>query len=384
MSLITTTEALAAQCKLLENDTFITVDTEFLRDKTYFPKLCLVQVAGKDLHFAIDSLAKHIDLTPLFDLFNNTAILKVFHSARQDLEIIYNMSAKIPAPLFDTQVAAMVCGFGEAASYEALVKKFVDIQLDKSSRFTDWSHRPLSKKQLEYALSDVTHLRVVYEKLAELLEESGRSHWLTEEMAGLTSPKTYKIVPENAWEKLKLRNSQSPRFLKRVQELAKWRELMAQEHDIPRNHFLKEQILLEIAATSPKTIKALQSVRGMSKSATEEFGGKILSLVQEVEDLPEERLPIVQPRRSSNARNRPLVELLKVLLYMKSDENKVAPRLIAGGDELETIAAEKEPDVPAMQGWRYEVFGQYAMALKEGKIALAARGRKMRLVELPS
>lgn len=384
MSLITTTEALAAQCKQLEKEAFITVDTEFLRDKTYFPKLCLVQIAGKDSHFAVDTLARNIDLSPLFELFNNTKILKVFHSARQDLEIIYNLTNKIPTPLFDTQVAAMVCGFGEAASYEILVKKLADVQLDKSSRFTDWSHRPLSKKQLEYALSDVTHLRVVYEKLNALLQENERSHWLTEEMATLTSPKIYKIVPENAWEKLKLRNSQSPRFVKRVQELAKWRELMAQERDIPRNHFFKEQILLEIAATAPKTIKTLQNIRGMSKSAAEEYGGKILSIVQEVEDMPEEKLPLIQLKRTANARNRPLVELLKVLLHMKSDEHKVAAKLIASTDELEIIAAEKEPEVPAMQGWRHEVFGQYAMALKEGKIALAAKGRKMRLVELPS
>ena len=382
MSLIKTTDELAELCHKLAEERYITVDTEFLRDKTYYPKLCLVQVAGKEVSCAIDVLAKDMDMTPLFALLDNSAVLKVFHSARQDIEIIYNLTGKIPAPLFDTQVAAMVCGFGEAVSYEVLARKFAGIQLDKSSRFTDWSRRPLTKKQLAYAISDVVHLRVVYEKLIKKLQENGRTHWLTEEMETLTDPQNYANDPEFAWERIRVRSGQSPRFIKRVQELAKWREITAKKRDLPRNHIIKEQTLLEIAASAPQTIDALRHIRGLGKvSDSSPMVEEILAVMEEVENLPEDQLPPHKPKRAA-PKNGALTELLKVLLKMQSDDQHVAAKLIATSDDLALIAAEKNADVPAMQGWRYEVFGQYAESLKEGKIALSAKGNKMLLIEL--
>lgn len=381
--LVKTTEELAALCQALSVEPYVTVDTEFLREKTYFPKLCLVQVAGKEAAFAVDSLAEGMDLTPLFALLDNPRVLKVFHSARQDIEIFYNLTSHIPYPLFDTQVAAMVCDFGEAVSYEVLVRKLAGVQLDKSSRFTDWSHRPLTKKQLAYAISDVVHLRDVYEKLNQKLEENGRISWLAEEMAILTDPKSYVNAPEDAWEKIRIRSGQSSRFVKRVQELAKWREATAKRRDLPRNHILKEQTLLEVAATAPRDMEGLRHIRGMGKlSDTSQTGLEILSVLAAVEALQDEELAPFKSKKTVH-KNSALIELLKVLLRMQSDEHHVAPKLIASSDDLARIATEKKPDVPAMQGWRYEVFGQYAEALKEGKVALSAKGSRMIMVELP-
>lgn len=381
--LVTTTEVLEKHCQAIEKAQYITVDTEFLREKTYYPQLCLIQVAGPESDFAVDTLAPGIDLKPLFKLFNNKNILKVFHSARQDLEIIYKLTKKIPHPLFDTQVAAMVCGFGEAASYETLVRKLAEAEVDKSARFTDWSHRPLTEKQVRYALSDVTYLRTVYEKLVERLDETGRSHWLKEEMEVLTDPATYSALPEEVWQKIRLRGGKSVKFIKRVQGLAKWREEAAQTRDLPRNHVLKEQILLEIAASAPKTIDALSNIRGFSKKMAESAWGKeILDIIHHVDAIPAEELEKDPVERPKAVKNSSVAELLKVLLRIQADEHDVAAKLIADSDDITIIASEKKPDVPAMHGWRYEVFGQYAIALKEGKIALTAHGNKMKMVEL--
>ena len=383
MSLITTTKELKAFCKELEDESFITVDTEFLRDKTYFPKLCLIQVAGKNTSYAIDNLAEGIDLQPLYDLLTNSSVLKVFHSARQDIEIIYNLTGKVPSPLFDSQVAAMVCGFGEAASYEALVRKLASVSLDKSSRFTDWSNRPLTQKQLDYALSDVIHLRTVYKALQEKLEENGRTHWLAEEMETLTNPENYEIRPEDAWKKLRIRSGQSLKFVKRVQELAKWREEIAQKKDLPRNHVVKEQTLLEIAASAPKTVKSLKNIRGLGRMGDNSSMVKdILQVIEEVATASNEDLEQCRVKKKAPSKSGALVELLKVLLKMKSDEHNVAVKLIASTDDLALVAADDNAAVPALHGWRYEVFGQYAKALKEGKIALAAKGNHMKIVDI--
>ena len=383
MSLITTTKELKAFCKELEDESFITVDTEFLRDKTYFPKLCLIQVAGKNTSYAIDNLAEGIDLQPLYDLLTNSSVLKVFHSARQDIEIIYNLTGKVPSPLFDSQVAAMVCGFAEAASYEAFVRKLASVSLDKSSRFTDWSNRPLTQKQLDYALSDVIHLRTVYKALQEKLEENGRTHWLAEEMETLTNPENYEIRPEDAWKKLRIRSGQSLKFVKRVQELAKWREEIAQKKDLPRNHVVKEQTLLEIAASAPKTVKSLKNIRGLGRMGDNSSMVKdILQVIEEVATASNEDLEQCRVKKKAPSKSGALVELLKVLLKMKSDEHNVAVKLIASTDDLALVAADDNAAVPALHGWRYEVFGQYAKALKEGKIALAAKGNHMKIVDI--
>lgn len=384
MSLITSTKELQHICDKLRTETFITVDTEFLRERTYYPKLCLVQLAGKGECYAVDSLAENIDLTPLFDLLADDSVLKVFHSARQDIEIIYNLTGKVPAPLFDSQVAAMVCGFGEAVSYEALVRKLAGISLDKSSRFTDWSRRPLSESQLDYALSDVIHLRTVYEALQKKLEANGRTHWLAEEMGVLTNPENYVQDPEGAWKKLRIRSGQSPKFIKRVRELAKWREIKAQQKDIPRNHVMKEQILLDIAASAPKNIQALKRIRGMGKiGESSTTGQEIVSIMEEIAEIPAESLEQYRIKKKPVPKNGALVELLKVLLKMKSEEHHVAAKLIATSGDLVILAA-GENNIPALHGWRYEVFGQYAEALKAGKIALTAHKNHMKIVNIVS
>jgi ribonuclease D len=374
MQMITDTEALAAYVASLAGKPFVAVDTEFLRENTYWPKLCLVQLAGPDDAGAIvDPLAKGIDLAPLYDLLYDVSIVKVFHAARQDIEIFVHEGGEVPEPLFDTQIAAMVMGFGEQIAYDALVRRLAGENIDKSSRFTDWSRRPLTDRQLAYALSDVTHLRTVYRKMMAELERSGRSHWVAGEMDVLADRSTYIVEPEDAWKRLKTRTNK-PRFLAMVQELAAWREREAQNRDLPRNRVVRDEALMEIASDPPKSREQLAKVRGFNaRMADGPFGKAVLEIAAEVTARPKEswpRLPKSEPPDPSLA---PVVELLKVLLKRKCAAHNVAQKLVCPGPDLEKIAADDDADVAALKGWRREVFGADALDLKHGRIALAIR-----------
>jgi ribonuclease D len=383
MKLITTTDELAAFCKPLADTEFITVDTEFMRERTYWPKLCLAQVAGPEDAAAIDALADGIDLAPLDELMANPKVLKVFHAARQDLEIFHLRLNKVPGPLFDTQVAAMVCGHGEAASYESLATKLAKAKIDKSSRFTDWSRRPLSERQITYALSDVTHLRVVYEKLKRQLDKSGRFSWIAEEMAVLNDPATYRGDPELAWRRLKPRGS-SPRLLAILKEVAAWRERTAQRIDIPRQRLLRDEQLLEIASHAPKTVEELAMTRGLGRGFAEGWQGReLIEAVDRARALPESELPARERPAEQIRAPGAVVDLLRTLLRLKAEQAGVAGRLVANADELDRIAAGKR-DVPALKGWRREVFGADAVDLIEGRLALALSGEHAKLIPIPA
>jgi len=368
--LIETTDALAAFCDKLAFAEYITVDTEFMREKTFWPKLCLVQVAGPDEAFCIDPLAEGIDLSPLYAVLENPKVLKVFHAARQDLEIFLCKTGRIPAPLFDTQVAAMVCGFGDSVGYETLAAKLAGARIDKSQRFTDWSHRPLSDKQVHYALADVTHLRTAYEQLKGKLEKSGRSHWLEEEMTILTSPDTYRTHPEESWKRLKHR-SKSRRFLGILKEVAAWRESEAQTKDVPRQRVIRDEAILEIAALAPKSIEELGRSRTFPKGAANgRYGQEIIEAVKRGKAIPEDQCPPLPDHNHMPPGLGPVVDLLRVLLKVKCEAQDVAQRLVASGDDLDRIAADDQADVPALHGWRKDIFGEDALKLKHGQLAL--------------
>ncbi|MBN9089226.1 MAG: ribonuclease D [Reyranella sp.] len=382
MKLITTTEELAAFCKPLAKAEFIAVDTEFMRERTYWPKLCLAQVAGPEEAAAIDALADGIDLSPLDELMANPNVLKVFHAARQDLEIFYLRMNKVPEPLFDTQVAAMVCGHGEAASYESLATKLAKARIDKSSRFTDWSRRPLSERQITYAISDVTHLRVVYEALKRQLEKTGRFSWIAEEMAVLNEPGTYRADPEQAWRRLKPRGA-SPRLLGTLKEVAAWRERTAQRIDIPRQRLLRDEQLLEIASHSPKSIEELALTRGLGRGFAEGWQGReILDAIDKARKLPEAQLPNRERPPEQLRAPGAVVDLLRTLLRLKAEQADVAARLVASADEIDRLAAGKR-DLHVLHGWRNEIFGKDAVALLEGRVALALDGDHARLLPVP-
>lgn len=378
--LIQDSKSLAEFCESLAKAEYVTVDTEFMREKTYYPQLCLVQLAGPDAAAAIDPLAPGMDLKPLFALMANPAVLKVFHAARQDIEIFYFLGNVIPAPLFDTQVAAMVCGFGDSVGYETLAARLANARIDKSFRFSDWAGRPLSDKQLDYALADVTHLRIVYEKLAQMLEKNGRAHWLTEEMAVLTAASTYDADPMDSWRRLKPRTN-STKFLAVLREIAAWRELEARKRDLPRNRFLRDEALLEIAAREPKNTDELGKIRALSKGFAEGAMGKqLLDAVKRGTEVPKEDRPQLPERVELPAGRGPIVELMKVLLKLRCEENGVAQKLVANTGDLEAIAADDAADVPALQGWRREMFGDDALDLKQGRLALTADGMTVKIV----
>jgi ribonuclease D len=382
MTILTASSDVALLCARLRAEPYITIDTEFLRERTFWPKLCLLQLASPKEAAAIDPLADGMDLAPVFALLDDPAVLKVFHAARQDMEIFFHLTGRLPHPIFDTQVAAMVCGFGESVSYETLAARLAKASVDKSSRFTDWSHRPLSDKQLAYALSDVTHLRKIYEKLAAKLAATERAAWVESEMDVLTDPKTYRIDPENAWRRLKPRTSQ-PRFLNVLRAVAAWRENEAQARDVPRGRILKDEALMEIAAHPPADAAQLARIRMVGSGFAEgKLGPSLLAAVKSgVERAPAEAPAFERPDALPNGLG-PLIELLRVLLKMKCDEHDVAQKLVATSGDLERVAADDAADVPALQGWRREVFGEAALALKHGRLALAAEGRKVRLVAL--
>jgi ribonuclease D len=381
--LITTTEALAELCARLRAEPFVTVDTEFMREKTYWPELCVVQLGGQADVAVIDAQAEGLDLAPLGELFADPAVTKVFHAARQDVEICILRFGAPPRPLFDTQVAAMVAGFGDQASYDSLVRGLAGASIDKAHRFSDWSARPLSAAQVAYAAADVTHLRRVYTALVERLTEDGRLSWVAEEMAELMDPATYRQDPDTAWERLKPRTS-NRRYLAAIRAAAAWREREAQRVNIPRQRLVRDETLLEIAATQPATAGELARARGITKGfADGKTGAGLLAALAAAKELPEAELP--EPPRQAQNQGAPaspaLIALLKVLLAAKAEEHHVAPRLIASSDELERLATEAEPGIPALHGWRRQVFGQSALALKNGKLALGVEGRKVKLIQ---
>ncbi len=381
MQLITKNEDLAAACERLAEADFVTVDTEFMRETTYWPLLCVIQLAGPDLAVAVDALAPDIDLAPFYRLMADESVLKVFHSGRQDIEIVFHGGGLIPHPVFDTQVAAMVCGFGNSISYEQLVARTTGGEIDKSSRFTDWTRRPLSDRQLAYAIADVTHLRDVYQALAKRIETQGRAHWVETEMDILTSPATYQVEPEEAWRRLKMK-ARRPIELAALQSLAAWREREAQTRNLPRGRVIRDDALYEIAAQVPTDREALGALRtignGFERSRS---GAQILELMNEVAAIPREKLPKLPkaPRRGDG--NGAAVDLLKVLLKMTSENHGVAPKVIATVDDLEAIAADNNADVPALSGWRRKLFGEAALRLKRGELALRVDGSRVRTVD---
>jgi ribonuclease D len=384
MTVITDTDALTSFCARQRGAEFIAVDTEFMRERTYWPILCLVQVAGPEEAAAIDSLAPGIDLSPLLALMADERIVKVFHAGRQDIEIFFNLSGTVPAPIFDTQIAAMVCGFGDAVSYETLVSKLARAALDKSSRFTDWSHRPLTERQVRYALADVIHLRTVYEKLRQLLASNGRASWIAEETAELSDPEMYRNDPHQAWRRFRLRGRLDRRFVGVLREVAAWRETAARQRNLPRNRIMRDEAALEIAAHAPTTIEALARTRSLGKGVAEgKLGGEILEAVRR----GFAETPAFEPPEATRAQPPPgigpLVELLRVLLKQRCEDHEVAQKLVASAEDLEAIAADERAPVKALSGWRREIFGNDALALKHGRLALTVRQNRIRLVELP-
>ena len=385
MITITTTEALADFCARARAHPYVTLDTEFLRERTYYSKLCLVQMAvpgdAEEDAVLLDPLVDGLSLEPLYELFRDTSIVKVFHAARQDLEIFFIEGGVIPTPLFDTQVAAMVCGFGEQAGYEALVRKIANLPLDKSSRFTDWSRRPLSDAQKTYALGDVTHLRVIYEFLAEKLESTGRQSWVEEELKILTTPETYVVQPHEAWKRIKTRTN-SGKFLAVVRELAQFREYYAQSNNVPRTRVYKDEALLELASTKPADMKDLGRSRLLQREARRGVisEGILESVKAGIACAPED-YPKVNNRREQLQVNPALADLLRVLLKAKSENTGVAPKLIATAAELDLLAA-GQLEVRALSGWRNDVFGADALRLCDGKVALAVRGKTVDVITL--
>lgn len=382
MTLITNTNQLIAACERFSRDNFLAIDTEFMRERTYYPQLCLIQIAGKDEAVTVDALANEINLNPILDLMANNQITKVFHACRQDMEIFFNLNRRIPYPVFDTQIGAMVCGYGESVSYDKLVRQITGVQIDKSSRFTDWSHRPLSKQQLNYALSDVTHLRTVYESLLNQLEKNGRIDWLNEEFQNVLSPKTYDIPLDQVWKRLKIKNGR-PKFLILVRELCGFREKEAQNRNIPRNRVIRDDVLLDIAARSPRTAVDLAKVRSLSAQFAEgRLGKSILRVVAEASNIPESDAPQLEKLNKPKPQKPALIELLKVLLKHKSEDNNVAQKLIASTADLEAIAENDNANVLALNGWRKDVFGDDALLLKSGKIALSAAGDRIKVIRI--
>jgi ribonuclease D len=375
MDLIASTEALAAACARLAAHPFVTVDTEFLRETTYYPKLCLIQMASSEEAVLVDPLAEGLSLEPFLALMADKGVVKVFHSARQDLEIVWNLGGLLPEPLFDSQVAAMVCGYGDSVSYEQLANDLAKARIDKSSRFTDWSRRPLSDAQLAYALSDVTHLVKVYEVLIAQLKANGRLAWLDEEMAVLTSPETYRADPENAWRRLggRLRKAREVAVL---MEVAAWREREAQARDVPRGRIFKDDALIDIATTAPRTAEALGRLRSIpngferSRTATDILEAVQRGLLRDPKSVP------VPERTRRGAAAGAVVELLKVLLKAVAEQEGVAPKIIATIEDLDAIADDDGADVPVLHGWRRTIFGEKALALKNGRLGLVVdRGR---------
>ena len=380
MSLITETVGLEAFCARASRYPFVTVDTEFFRERTYWPVLSLIQIGTPDEARAIDALAEGIDLSPLFGLLDDERVLKVFHAARQDVEIFVHLSGRVPVPIFDTQIAAMVCGYGDSVGYERLVRDLARGSVDKAMQFTDWMKRPLSEKQISYALSDVTHLRTIHEKLFERLEASGRMPWLSEEMRILTNLDTYRIDPESAWKRLKLR-TRKPRDLAMARALAAWRETVAQRDDVPRIRILRDETLVDISSAAPRSVSELMSLRRVAHNRIGKLHAtEIIGVLDGVRKTDPSLYPSLPPQRDPGRSGEAMTDLLKILLKLKCKRHDVAQKLVASSSDLEALAGGS--DVPALHGWRRQVFGNDALRLKRGEIALTARSSEIELLEI--
>lgn len=384
MHIITTTSNLADACEAMRRAEFVAIDTEFMRETTYWPKLCLVQAAAEGVEAVIDPMAEGISLDPLVGVMNDPNVLKVFHAARQDLEIFYHMSGKVPAPLFDVQVAAAAVGLGDSIAYDALVRSLLKREVDKSSRFTDWARRPLSEKQLAYALSDVTHLRDLFPKLRENLAKRGRTDWVAEEMLTLSAESTYALDPEDAWKRLKLRKTNAA-YLAALKAASRWREIEAQQRDTPRQRVLKDDALYEIALQRPTSAEDLARLRAVPNGFERSRSGKALleALAPAIAD-PQAHAPKPPESLPTPPGVGPTIDLLKVLLRVQAEAHDVAPRLIATVADLEQIAARDDADVPALKGWRLEVFGEAALKLKRGASAMRLRRGRVTIEDLSS
>lgn len=374
--LIETTADLETFCQHLEQQEFITVDLEFLREKTYYAELCLIQIGTKEQAAIIDPLAPNLDMRTFFKILDNANIIKVFHSGRQDIEILYNLTGKIPANIFDTQIAAQVCGFGESASYESLVKGILQQELDKSCRFTNWGVRPLDHKQLEYALSDVTHLVHLYQYFKQELEKSGRESWFADEIANLTTPDTYNTDPYEVWHKIKHR-SHNPYFLTVLRELAAWREKRAQNKNTPRQTIIKDECLLNIAALCPHNTEELAQIRNIRKDiVASRLAGEILDIIELCQQIDPKNYVVPPKNKPLSHNNSALFELLKLLLKIKSQESGVVTKLIASDEDLKQLASYHDKNNPVLKGWRYEMFGKDALELREGKLSISFDAEK--------
>ena len=382
MELITSTDVLAAFCKRAAGHDYVTVDTEFLRETTYWPKLCLLQAATEDEAVLIDPLAPGLDLSPFLELLANDKVRKVFHAARQDIEIFVKLTGKVPANIFDTQIAASVCGFGDSVSYDNLVRSITKVELDKSSRFTDWSARPLSEKQKTYALADVTYLRDVYKALLKQVDDAGRWDWVEDELAILESIHTYVVQPEHAWERLKARLNK-PRDVAALRALAAWREQRAQDTDQPRSRILKDDALIELAMQRPLNPESFDKLRAVQRGyGRSSAAGEIVSLLKDVEALNKNELPKLPDRYRGPSPKGAVGDLLRVLLKSVAEDNGVASRIIATSDEIDAIVLDDDADVPAMKGWRRKLFGDKALAIKHGKLGLAAGSKGVVEIEI--
>ncbi len=382
MTMITDTKSLAALCDKLAAKPYITIDTEFLRDRTYYPKLCLVQLAADDTDpVAVDPLAEGIDLQPLFDLLADESVIKVFHAARQDLEIFYNLTGTIPHPLFDTQVAAMVCGYGDQVGYNNIVQAVCGVRIDKGAQFTDWARRPLSKRQLSYALDDVTYLRDVYKNLDEALSQQDRTSWVKQEMQVLTDPATYENPPDDAWQRIKVR-SHKPHVYAVLRAAASWREREAQRRNVPRGRIIRDETLADLAVHPPKKAEDLRKIRNMpGEVANGKYGPQLIEVVQKALALPKDDCPRPAEKERLPQELTPVLEMLKMLLRIQASEHDVAAKLIASADDLQALAMNDKAAVPALKGWRYEVFGSDALALKHGKIALGLKQNRITKIQ---
>ncbi|MCF1502826.1 MULTISPECIES: ribonuclease D [Afifella] len=379
---ITDSAQLAEICRRFSASPFVSIDTEFIRETTFWARLCLIQMADPEVAVIVDPLAEGLDLAPFFELMRNEKVTKVFHAARQDVEIFVKLDGAVPQPLFDTQLAAMVCGYGDQISYDQLVYRVTGVRIDKSSRFTDWQRRPLSQKQLDYAVSDVTHLCDVYRFLKANLEEQKRSDWVAEELAVLNDVETYRTHPENAWKRLKMR-VRKPRQLAVMQKVAAWREKEAQSRDVPRQRVLKDEAIYEIALQQPRNAEQMARLRALPRGFERSHAAQaLIAAVEEALAVPDADLPSIPKPRPAPEHASASAELLKVLLKMVSEEHGVASRLVATVDELEKIAADDHADVPAMKGWRRQLFGDQALALKRGEMALLLGNGRVRAVQV--
>ncbi len=378
MNFITTQLELEKFCSQVKDGAYVTVDTEFIRDKTYFPKLCLVQIAGGENAAVIDPLSADINLEPIFYLLKKPDLIKVFHACRQDIEIFYLLAGEIPVNIFDTQIAASMCGYGESVSYETLVNKIVGQELDKSSRFTDWSARPLSEKQLAYALSDVTHLQTIYEFLKDKIEQAGRSSWVLEEHVQIYNPTLYQIEPHNAWKRLKY-GTMRPKHLAVLRELAGWREIEARKNDVPRNRILKDELLVELASAIPRKASDLTRMRNVDKNIPKNKLEDIFACIERALALPQTDWPQLPKHRKTSENVTSVVAMLQLLLKVKSDIHGVAAPIIAAKEDLEAVALGKTETI-ILQGWRYDVFGRKAKLLIEGKLKMSLNTKTKQVI----